>query len=199
VIILASKSPARAELLRRAGVAVSVQGSGVDEAPLKAQWLLEGATPLEVAERLAVAKAHAVAQRAHPGGSSPWVIGADQTAEFQGRLLDKAESAAQALDRLRAMRGLPHQLHSAVTLTNSVQTWSCVSTATLHVRDFGDVWLDAYAAAAGAALTETVGGYELESVGVQLFDRIEGDYFAILGLPLTELLGALRRFDALPG
>lgn len=191
MIVLASKSPARAQLLRGAGVPFEVRGSGVDEAPLKAGWLAEGAGPAEIARRLADAKAGAVAS----GGV--WVIGADQTADFEGRLLDKAESAEEALERLRAMRGRPHQLHSAVTLTDGERSWSTLATATLHVRQFTDEWLRDYAAEAGSALVETVGGYELEGVGVQLFERIEGDYFGILGLPLTELLGALRGFGLL--
>ena len=193
MIVLASKSPARAELLRRAGVPFTVQGSEVDEGPPKARWLGEGASPAEVADRLAELKAQAVAER-----SSAWVIGADQTAEFDGALLDKAADAAEAMARLRAMRGRPHQLHSAVVLTDGRRTWRTLSTATLHMREMSDAWLDDYAAHAGSALTETVGGYELEGFGVQLFDRIEGDYFAILGLPLLELLDALRRFEALP-
>jgi septum formation protein len=193
MIVLASKSAARAALLRQAGVPFELQGSGVDEAPLKSAWLVEGATPAVVAERLAWAKAEAVATR-----SAGWVIGADQTAEFEGELLDKAASAEQALDRLRAMRGRPHQLHSAVALTDGRLRWSRLVTATLWIRDFSEDWLQAYAAQAMPALTETVGGYELEALGVQLFERIEGDYFAILGLPLIELLTELRRFGALP-
>lgn len=193
MIVLASKSAARAELLRRAGVSFSVQGSGVDEAPLKAGWLAEGLGPAEITERLAEAKASAVAAR----GAS-WVIGADQTAEFDGRLLDKAVDIDEARERLLAMRGRPHRLHSAVVLTDGARSWRTVSTATLHVRIFSDAWLEDYAARVGSALTETVGGYELEGLGVQLFERVEGDYFAILGLPLTELLEALRRFGALP-
>lgn len=193
MIVLASKSPARAELLRRAGVAFTMQGSGVDETPLKARWLGEGASPAEVAQRLAQAKASAVA-----GRTPAWVIGADQTAEFDGVLLDKAVDAAEATGRLRAMQGRPHQLHSAVVLTDGRLTWRALSTATLHMRQLSDDWLDDYAAQAGSALTETVGGYELEGLGVQLFDRVEGDYFAILGLPLLELLAALREVRALP-
>jgi septum formation protein len=193
VIVLASKSPARAQLLRSAGVAFSVQGSGVDETPLKATWLAQQVAPAEIADRLATAKAEAVA-----ADGTGWVIGADQTAEFEGRLLDKAVDGAEALARLRAMRSKPHQLHSAVVLTDGTRTWRTVSTATLHVRAFSDAWLETYAREAGTALTATVGGYELEGLGVQLFERIKGDYFAILGLPLTELLGALRGFGALP-
>lgn len=194
MIVLASQSAARAELLRRAGVPFSVESSGVDEAPLKAGWLGDGVSAAEIAKRLALAKAKAVA-----GRSAGWVIGADQTAEFEGALLDKASDAVEARRRLLAMRGRSHALHSAVVLTDGERSWNALSTAVLHVRDFSEAWLDAYAAGAGSALTETVGGYELEGIGVQLFERIEGDYFAILGLPLTELLGALRRFGALPG
>lgn len=192
MIILASKSAARAELLRRAGVAFEVRGSGVDEALLKAQWLAEGTPPAEIATRLARAKAAAVAE-----GSQSWVIGADQTLEFERRLLDKAETAAEARDRLWSFRERAHQLHSAVVLTNGRDGWTGLSTATLHGRAFSESWLDGYARRAGTALTETAGGYELEGEGVQLFSRVEGDYFAILGLPLLELLDAMRRFGLL--
>ena len=179
MIVLASKSPARAELLRRAGVAFTVRGSGVDETPLKTRWLAEGASPTEIADRLAAAKASVLVE-----GRGQWIIGADQTAEFDGALLDKAASRAEAVSRLAAMRGRPHQLHSAVVLTDGSRTWRTTSTATLLMRDVSDAWLDHYAAQAGSALTETVGGYELEGLGVQLFERVDGDYFAILGLPL---------------
>jgi septum formation protein len=186
-LLLASKSRIRAELLERAGVRFEIVASGLDEAPLKDRWLAEGASPAEIARRLAAAKADAVAAR---GGA--WVIGADQTLAFDGRLLDKAETVEVARERLLMFRGRSHLLHSAVVLTDGRARWSTCSTASLRVREFSPAWLESYVQGAGAALTETVGGYELEGLGSQLFERIDGDFFGILGLPLVELLSALR-------
>ena len=193
-LILASKSAARAAMLRAAGVAFETLGSGVDEDVLKAGWLKEGLGPRGVAERLAACKALAVSRE-----RSGLVIGADSTVELDGRLLDKAKDADEARRRLIEMRGREHALHSAVALAkDGVVVWREVGTAVLHVRPFTEAWLDRYLAEAGDAVTESVGAYQLEGVGVQLFDRIEGDWFTILGMPMLGLLEALRREGALP-
>lgn len=191
-LVLASASAVRSDLLRRAGVTFDVLGSGVDEAPLKAAWLAEGKNPCRIAAGLAEAKARAVAARV-----PAWVIGADQTSEFEGRLGDKPASLDEARARLLAMRGRTHKLHSAVHLTDGDGSWSVTSTAVMHMRAFSDAWLDGYLERMGSAALESVGAYQLEAEGVQLFDRIDGDYFAILGLPLLPLLGALRRFGVI--
>jgi septum formation protein len=191
-LVLASASAVRSDLLRRAGVTFDVLGSGVDETPLKTAWLAEGRDPCRIAAGLAKAKARAVAAR-----TPAWVIGADQTSEFEGRLGDKPASLAEARHRLKEMRGRSHRLHSAVHLTNGEQSWSQVSTAVMHMRTFSDEWLDGYLDRLGSGALESVGGYQLEGEGVQLFDRVDGDYFAILGLPLVPLLAALRRFGLL--
>lgn len=192
-LTLASKSAIRAELLTCAGVGFCAEASGVDEALLKDDWLAEGRSMGAIAAGLAEAKARAVVERR--GG---WVIGADQTLEFDGGLIDKPASLAEARARLLAFRGRPHTLHSAVHLTNGAETWAETAVAVMHVRPFTEAWLDAYLARLGPAALQSVGAYQLEGEGVQLFDRIEGDYFAILGLPLTPLLAALRRFGLLP-
>ena len=195
MIILASKSPARGVLLRAAGVGFETRGSGVDEEPLKAAWLAQGQTPRSVAEGLATAKALAVSSQA----PDALVIGADQTLEFDGRLFDKPTDRAEARRRLLEFRGAPHTLHSAVALArDGVVVWQEMESAVMHVRAFSEAWLDDYVAAVGDDVLDSVGAYQLEGAGVQLFERIEGDWFAILGLPMLSLLAALRREGALP-
>jgi septum formation protein len=187
-IILASKSAARRAVLTGAGVPFEPLVAGVDEEAVKAGLLAEGATPKEVAEALAELKAIRVS-RSRP----ELVVGADQTLEFEGRLYDKAATVDEARDRLRTLRGKPHRLHSAVVVAKEgAPIWREVSTATLTMRDFSDAFLDDYLAREGEAALGSVGCYRLEDLGAQLFSRLEGDYFAILGLPLLGLLELLR-------
>ena len=191
-VILASRSASRVALLRAAGVAFQARGSGVDEESAKAALLAERATPREIADALAELKA----LRIRAAGAL--VIGADQTLDVDGALIDKAESLAQARERLRWLRGREHQLHSAVVVAlDGAPIWREVSSATLSMRAFGDDFLEGYLARGGEALLGSVGCYMLEGEGVQLFDRVDGDYFAILGLPLIGLLDLLRRHGAL--
>jgi septum formation protein len=194
-MILASKSRTRAELLRAAGVPFEMRGSGVDEEPIKAAALAEGATPRDIALRLAEAKALAVSKSA----GDTLVIGADQTLDLDGRLFDKPASTAEARTRLLELRGRAHQLHSGVVLARGGHiVWRDVPSATLHVRAFSDAWLDIYMQSVDAAVLESVGAYQLEGAGVQLFERIDGDWFTILGLPMLSLLEALRAEGAVP-
>ncbi|MCC7266335.1 MAG: Maf family protein [Caulobacteraceae bacterium] len=188
-VILASRSAARSAVLAGAGVAFETAAAPVDEAAEKARLLAEGAGPREVAEALAVLKAQAVEA---PAGAL--VIGADQTLDLGGRLFDKAESLAEARTRLLELRGRSHQLHAAVVAVRGRQpVWRETATATLTMRDFSDAFLDRYLAMDGDQLLGSVGCYRLEGPGAQLFDTVEGDYFAILGLPLLGLLDLLRR------
>ena len=194
MIVLASTSVSRAALLRAAGVAFEAVAPDVDEEAVKAGLLAEGARPREVADALAELKALRVSAR-RPG----LVIGSDTTLEFEGALYDKAPTPAIARERLLAWRGKTHALHSAVVVAQDGRPiWREVSTARLTLRDFGDAFLDAYMAAAGEALTSSVGGYWYEGIGVQLFSRVEGDSFAIQGMPLLGLLDLLRRHGELP-
>lgn len=187
-LTLASKSAARVALLRGAGVTFEAMGSGVNEAALKEELLRNGVGAAGVAAALADAKALAVAWEV-----DGLVIGADQTLEFDGQLIDKAESMGEARARLASFRGKSHQLHSAVTIARGNDIlWRELDSATLRVRDFSDAWLEAYLARAGETVLGSVGCYMLEGEGVQLFEAIEGDYFAILGLPLLNLLAFLR-------
>ena len=194
-LILASKSAIRASLLRAAAVPFEARGSGVDEDVLKAEWLAERRTAKEVAEGLAEAKALAVS-RAEP---EAWVIGADQTLEFERALFDKPADFAEARARLLDFRGKPHQLHCGTALARGGEiVWRTAPTSTLYVRGFSEAWLDHYLASVGADVLQSVGAYQLEGLGVQLFDRIDGDWFAILGLPMIELLDALRARKVIP-
>jgi len=188
-VILASKSATRRAVLDGAGVAYEAAGSGVEEDAAKAELLAKGASPREVAGALAERKALAVS-----AGRGELVIGADQTLEFEGRLYDKVETVAAARERLRAMRGRPHQLHSAVVVArHGAAVWREMESATLTMRDFSDQFLEDYLAVEGEAALGSVGCYRLEGPGVQLFSDIQGDYFTILGLPLMGLLDLLRR------
>jgi septum formation protein len=188
-VTLASKSAARSAILRGAGVPFATEDSGVDEDVIKTQLLGRGAGPAEVAAALAREKALAVS-RNRPG----LVIGADQTLDFEGRLHDKPADLDQAAARLRAMRGRTHALHAAVAVAREGEVlWETLSTAELAMRAFSDTFLAHYLEADADALLGSVGAYRLEGPGVQLFSEIRGDYFTILGLPLTGLLELLRR------
>jgi len=191
MLVLASKSAARAQILRGAGVAFEVRPAGVDEAPAKAVALVKHAPPRRVAEILAETKAVAASK-----GSLDLTIGADQTLEFDGQLFDKAENLAQARDDLKRLRGKTHQLHSAVVLAQDGRViWHDVQSVALTMRAFSDAFLDGYLSRNAEAATSCVGGYALEGEGVQLFSAIDGDYFAVLGLPILPLLAELRRLE----
>jgi septum formation protein len=193
-LILASKSATRRAVLKGAGVPFEIASSGVDEDAAKAALLARGASPKAIAEALAQEKALAVSV-ARPG----LVIGADQTLEFEGGLYDKVDTVAAARERLLRLRGKPHQLHSAVVVARDGQPiWRETVSATLRMREFSDAFLEAYLAQEGEAALGSVGCYRLEGLGAQLFARIEGDYFAILGLPLLGLLDLLRQHQVLP-
>ena len=190
-ITLASKSTIRAQVLSAAGVVFETASAGVDEDAVKAELLTHGAFPAEVAAVLADAKALAAAR---PG----IVIGADQTLDFHGRLMDKVDTVDAARERLKALRGKAHRLHSAVAAAvDGKVVWRDFASATLHMRAFSDAWLEDYLTRNGPEILSSVGCYQLEGEGVQLFDRIEGDYFSILGMPLIQLLEFLRRRGAL--
>ena len=192
-IILASKSAARRAVLTGAGVPFEVAVAGVDEDAVKTAMLAQGATPRDVADALAEIKAVKIS-----AGRPGFVIGSDQTLEFEGQLYDKAETLEAAAERLKAMRGKPHKLHSAVVVAkDGAPIWREIVSATLTMRDFSDDFLDAYLALEGEEMLGSVGCYRLEGPGAQLFSKIEGDYFAILGLPLMGLLDLFRRHGVL--
>jgi septum formation protein len=192
-VTLASKSAARQAILHNAGIAFEAVVAGVDEDATKAGLLAEGASPRDVADALAELKAVKVSTK-RPG----LVIGADQTLDFAGRLIDKVDTLDEARALLLELRGQTHKLHSAVVVARDGKPiWRVVQSAKLSVRPFSDAWLDGYLERRGEHILHCVGCYELESEGVQLFDAIDGDYFTILGLPLVGLLDFLRLHGAL--
>lgn len=194
-LVLASTSAARAAMLKAAGVTAALAAPRIDERALDAQWTAEGRGPEEIARLLAEAKARDVSARA-PGAV---VIGADQTLALGPRRFSKPASREAARDHLLALRGRIHHLHSGVALVrDGAVLFSTASSAAMHVRAFSDAFLDAYLAAMGEEVTRSVGCYQLEGTGIQLFERIDGDYFTILGMPLLPLLAALRSEGFLP-
>jgi septum formation protein len=193
-VILASTSAIRMQLLRSAGVTFEAVPAGVDEESIKTALLAEGLAPRDIADALAEAKAVKVSRRL-----LGLVIGADQTLDFRGGLFDKAATVDEARARLQEMRGQVHKLHCGMVVArDGTAIWREVVTTTLHMRPFTDAWLEGYLERNSPAILSSVGCYQLEGEGVQLFDRIEGDYFAILGLSLIPLLDLLRRHEALP-
>jgi septum formation protein len=186
-LVLASRSESRRSVLAAAGIALEVLAADIDERALEAQ--AGAASPSEVALLLARHKALAVTPQ-RPGRL---VLGADQTLALGQRIYAKPADLAAARAQLRGMRGRTHELHSAVVVAreDAVLFEHC-EIARLTMREFSDSFLDSYLAAAGSAVTASVGGYQVESLGIQLFERIEGDHFTILGLPLLPLLAFLR-------
>ncbi len=188
-MVLASKSTARRALLSAAGLPHEAIGVEVDERALESEAVREGAGPIAVAARLARAKALA-GSAAAPGRL---VIGADQTLALGEESFHKAPDMAAARRQLARLAGRTHSLHAAVAVAqDGVVLFEDARSAHLTMRALSDAALDAYLAAAGEAVLSSVGGYQLEGLGIHLFERIEGDHAVILGLPLLPLLGFLR-------
>jgi septum formation protein len=194
-LVLASASAARAAMLEAAGLVFERRAAAVDEAEMKAAMRAEGAD----AEATALALAELKAGRVSDGVPGAFVIGADQMLVEGGRWLDKPGSRAAAALQLRSLRGKSHRLVSAAAVFRDGQRlWGTVDRATLLMRDFSDSFLERYLDAAGPAVTGSVGAYQLEGLGAQLFRRVDGDYFTVLGLPLLPLLDFLRGHDIVP-
>lgn len=188
-LILASISQSRRTMLSAAGVAFSAEAPGVDEDAVKDSLKGEKATPAAIAETLAELKARKISLR-HPDA---FVIGADQVLDCDGTLYDKPPDLAAARRQLQSLRGKTHRLTAAVVVARGdARLWHHTQVATLQMRPFTDAFLDGYLARVGEAACRSVGAYQLEGLGAQLFSRIEGDYFTILGLPLLPLLDFLR-------
>ncbi len=186
-LILASQSKARQTLLANAGIEFESDPAAIDERAIQQSSGL--AAPGEVARLLAAEKARAVSSRRH----GHHVVGADQTLALGTRIFNKPEGRAQAADQLRALSGRCHELHSAIAVVwDGKLLFEHVSVAHMTMRQLDDARIDTYLAEAGHAVTSSVGAYQLEGLGVHLFERIEGDHFTILGLPLLPLLAFLR-------
>ena len=188
MIILASTSRARKDLLSRAGLVFEAVASGVDEDSAKRALLADGQTPRAIADALAELKAVRVSMK-----TKGLVFGSDQTLDLDGQLLDKARTPDELASHLRLLRGRRHQLHSAVVAAeDGVPVWRTLTSANLTVRTFSEGWLSEYLSKCGNDVLSSVGGYHYESLGIQLFERVDGDVFTILGLPLVPMLGYLR-------
>jgi septum formation protein len=193
-VILASASPTRRRLLAAAGIEFRRESVLLDEEAIKQQYRSEGRSTTDCALALAEAKATKVALR----WPNAFVIGADQILSCAGRWFDKPDSVEDARAQLRQLRGITHQLVSAVCVVkDGVRLWDVVNSAELTMRQFSDRFLNAYIDAEATAVLGSVGSYQLEGRGIQLFSRIEGDYFSILGLPLLDLVSFLRDQGAL--
>jgi septum formation protein len=186
-LVLASQSLTRQALLANAGIDFEAVAAEIDErAVQQASGFL---TPGDIAALLAREKALSVSSR-HPG---KYVIGADQTLAQGERLFSKPADRPQAAEQLRALAGRSHELHSAVAVARDGKIlFETVAIAGMTMRRLGEAEIDVYLDQAGEAVTSSVGAYQLEGLGVHLFERIEGDHFTILGLPLLPLLGFLR-------
>lgn len=189
-IILASQSASRRAMLMAAGVPFEAMSPGVDEDAAKAALRTDGLGARDLADALAELKALRVSQK-FPGRL---VVGCDSTVALDdGTMIDKAESRAVLSDQLRCMAGTTHSLYSAAVICEGGRAvWRHVDRAKLTMRAMGDAFIDTYLAAEGDDLLGCVGGYRIEGRGAQLFARIDGNHFTIMGLPLLPLLDYLR-------
>ena len=187
-LVLASRSAIRRTVLEAAGIPVEVFPADVDERAIEAR--AGAADPGEVAALLAWSKAQATAA----GRPGRIVLGADQTLALGSRRFSKPADRASARDQLRELRGKTHALHSAVAVVRDGEVlYQGGEVARLTMRPFSETFLDCYLEAAGPAVTASVGAYQLEGIGIHLFERIEGDHFTILGMPLLPLLKFFRQ------
>ncbi len=188
-VVLASASRSRLELLRHAGVQLRAEPARVDEAGIKTSLRAEQADAAAAAETLAELKATRVSQRV-PGAL---VIGGDQILECEGHWFDKPPDRVRAAEHLRALGGKTHALVTAACVVHDgVRIWHHREAPRLTMRPLDEAFIESYLEAAGPEVLETVGAYRLEGLGAQLFTKVSGDYFTILGLPLLPLLGFLR-------
>ena len=188
-IILASQSAIRRTMLENAGIAVDVQPARIDEDAVKSSLLAEGAPPRDIADTLAEMKARKIGERL----PSVLIIGCDQVLDLEGTILSKAKTQGEARDHLIAMRGRTHKLLSAAVICNGPDPiWRYVGVVQMQMRDVSDTYLDDYIARNWESIQHSVGAYKLEEEGVRLFQRITGDHFHVMGLPLLEIITFLN-------
>ena len=194
-IILASSSEIRATLLRNAGVPFTTEKPRVDEEMIRASLEAEEASPRDIADFLAEAKARKVSLKAN----GALVIGCDQVLDLDGSVMSKPADPSECLAQLTALRGKTHRLLSAAVIYKDGEPlWRHVGVVRLTMREFSDDFLRDYVDRNWQSVRWSVGGYKLEEEGVRLMSRIEGDYFNVLGLPMIELLNYLTVRGALP-
>jgi septum formation protein len=188
-IVLASASRSRAALLANAGIDVLIEAAHIDESLVKDNALRTQSSVDTVAALLACKKAKKIS-KIHPDAL---VIGADQMLDCDGKWLDKPDSLVSAGETLRLLRGREHKLITSVSVVHQgKEIWAFTDRADLLMRDFSDNFLNAYLSSVGNDVMLSVGAYQLEGIGAQLFERVDGDYFTILGLPIIPLLAFLR-------
>jgi len=196
ILTLASGSAIRARLLRNAGLEISVSPARIDEAAILDSLQADGATPHDIADALAEFKSQRVAARF----PQSLVLGCDQLLECQGVLYSKPVDQPDARAQLEHLRGKPHRLHTAAVLYADQQpVWRHVSTPRLTMRHFSDDFLNRYVADHWQDIRNCVGCYQIEGPGIRLFSQVQGDLFAIQGLPLLELLTILIQRKDIPG
>lgn len=187
-LVLASSSGIRRQMLENAGVSFEVSLPRVDEDAVRQSLLAEAASPRDIADALAELKARKVSTRM----PEALVLGCDQVLSFDGQIMAKPVSRDDAEQQLRQLRGARHQLLSAAVIYEDGQPiWRFVGTVRLQMRDFSDSFLTTYLDRNWPDISNSVGGYKLESEGVRLFTRVDGDYFTVLGMPLLEILSYL--------
>lgn len=196
MLILASQSASRRTMLDKADVPFSVIAAHIDESAIRASLHAEGTSPRDIADALAEAKAMRV------GNKRPeaMVLGSDQILETEnGEMLSKPQTPEDAIRQLETLSGKPHRLWSAAVIVEGGRPiWRHVEKAVMHVRPLGSAFVRNYVDKHWESIGYTVGCYEIEGAGAQLFSHIEGNHFAVLGMPLIPLLGFLRERELMP-
>lgn len=195
-IILASKSVYRQQLLTNAGVKFNAVSADIDEREIEAPLIEAGLGGADVAEVLAIAKAENVSS----SNLDAYVIGSDQTLSLEGELFHKPDNLEAAQKRLLTLSGKTHDLNSSIAIVRNGETlWTYVEVAHITFRNLDPGFIGRHTAQAGDKLLTSVGAYQIEGLGVQLFEKVEGDFFSIMGLPILPLLKKLREFKLVDG